>query len=642
MQPPTPFVVAGNLAPSASFYSAVTHPLGLRFISASPSSLKLGDTTGPSPAPVFEVKQSANQGAELSRPTRIIFSAASPEVVKSFHAAALRANPDLLNTPSVDQPIIGISYLAPDCSSAKVSDLDGNIMEVVYVNPRDYPPGHSGGTVRQTQSTNSEASRILDWNLDVATSHPARSVAGSVTMDGDSSTLVSRRPGGSIMSDSSTLVSRRPGRPMEGGGGGPVLTRRTTTTSTIHYAQPQAPSKQTGGLATNSLIGSVLGAAAVGAAVGGALAYCLSRNEQTRAPQQEFDAAPPPLSRRSTYHHPEHAQRIIEVERTETISYPENYGINQKKYPPISGSQYSPAVPRSRAMEDIDDMDRQSQFSTASRSRRRSEVSTSRQPLLIADHEFRSVASSKHSAVGAPKLLLDHAYRSESGSDFVTNQAYHDVTASRRNGAPSVVNDPLKPVKHDGLRAPNRAPSHVGTTFSATQSRRGDEDRRSHAIPRAPPLPVGIEAHMSGRSNRSSAGTARPTNGHGHSSGSISNATPKRTMHTGEHGATMDLNVGNILVNEFHRSRKPSSTAGKAERLHHKNRDRSRDDARSRVSAAAPSKVKGSRSRAPSQGPMLTPSALADEARSVWQDDDNRSVAPDDSISCIGSRRRRH
>lgn len=603
MQDTLPFVVVSNLPSSAAFYSAVTHPLGLRYISASSASLILGDTTAPDPVPVFEVRLAANTRSGLGRLTRTVFSAASADVVKSFHAAALRANPSLIKTPTVDKQTVGISYLSPDSSSARISDLDGNVMEVVYVNPPEYPSNYDGRTVRHTQSTNAEASRILDWNLDVATSQPARSVAGSAIMDGDSR----------------TVVSRRTSRPYEeDDDGGMIVHRKTTMTKTTHYAQPQAPPtppKEPDGFATNTLLGSVLGAAAVGVAVGGALTYCLMRNEQSRAPKQEYDAAAPPLTRRSTYPHPAQAQRYIEVERTDRARYSEGYGPDEKKYPPISGSKYSPSAPRSRAMEDMDDSDRRSHYTTGSRARRRSEVSASRQPLLLADSEHRSVASSKHSAVGGPKLLMDHAYRSESGSDFAAAEAL------------------FKPVDYHS-RAASRAPSNAGTKVTAAASRRSsvsrrpsgydrddedEDDRRSHAgTTRAPPRPVEVESYMSGRTDRSSASTVRPSARPSHSYNNSNDTTPsRRTMFTGEHGQTMDTNVSNILAYEFSKARKPSSSS-KADHHHSRRRERSRnregETARSRAPSAAPTTVKMPvrSSRAPSRAPSHAGTVVRD------------------------------
>ncbi|KAH7029382.1 uncharacterized protein B0I36DRAFT_325660 [Microdochium trichocladiopsis] len=354
------------------------------------------------------------------------------------------------------------------------------------------------------------------------------------------------------------------------------------------------------------------------------------KNEQSRAPQQEYDA--PHLQRRSTYPHPSQAQRYIEVERTDRIRYPDDYANDPRKYPPISGSKYAPSGARSRAMEDLDDSDRRSHYTTGSKARRRSEVSTSRKPLLLADAEHRSVAGSKHTASG-PKLLMDHAYRSDAGSgtEIGADPAYLSVAPSRRSAAPSV-DGLFKPVDYH-----SRAPSHAGTKVSAAPSRhtaassrrssvsrrheRDDDDHRSYTTARAP-RPAEVETFVSARGDRSSASTVRP-------------AQP-RTMYTGEHGVTADMNVGNLLAAEFSRSRKapPSSRVDGGT---------SRDD-RSRVSAATAIKVPV-RSRAPSHATLREaplPGSYMDDARSEWEvwEDDGKRVAPDDSISCIGRSRR--
>lgn len=617
MQDALPFVVVSNLPESASFYSAVTNPLGLSYILAKSSSVIYGDTTVDSPVPVFEIEQSSST---TTRPTRIVFSAASPQIVKAFHTAALRANKNLQQTQVAGLHTVGIAYLSPDNSVAKISDLNGNIMEVVYVNPPEYPTNHTGGTVRQTQSTNSQVSRILDWNLDVATSQPARSVAGSVTGSERDRPTMSRRTSRASERPDERQIERYMEGPMDDGG--QLVRRKTTTTIINRYAQPEppapAPTKQPEGFASGTLLGSVLGAAAVGVAVGGALTYWTMNREQSRAPQQEYATVPPPLLRRSTYSHPDQGQQLIEVERPNTHRYPEDYSNAARKYPPIAGSRYAPSAAggRSRAVEDIDDSDRRSQYSTSSRSRRRSEVSTSRKPLLLGDAENRSVASSKHSSP-TPKLLMDHAYRSEAGSDVGDHL---DLTSSRRapSRAPSYAASKVSAAPSRHSAAPSRRSS-----VSRRHDRSDDDDHRSYTTARAP-RPAEVETYVTARDARSSTGTARLP----------SQREQPRTMYTGEHGATVDMNVGHLLAAEFARSRKPPVPA-KPDRARWSSRDHERE---SRVSSAATAIQKPSKStRAPSQAPERD-----DDTRSEWEawEDDSKSVVPDDSISCIGRSRR--
>ncbi|KAJ3553772.1 hypothetical protein NPX13_g10798 [Xylaria arbuscula] len=152
-----PGVQVKNLPSCASFYSAVTQPLGLHFVCANSGSIVFG-----SPEPVFEVKTTTND----PKPTRFILSVTLPSVVPAFHAAARRANPKgNSNIHIKDDGLSGESR-------ASATDPEGNIMEIVYL-----PPDRAGSAAR------TKTARILDWNLDASTSTigAARSVVSSVS-----------------------------------------------------------------------------------------------------------------------------------------------------------------------------------------------------------------------------------------------------------------------------------------------------------------------------------------------------------------------------------------------------------------------------------------------------------------------------
>ncbi|KAI0012406.1 hypothetical protein F4779DRAFT_64469 [Xylariaceae sp. FL0662B] len=456
-----PFVSVRDLPSSASFYSAITQPLKLRYISANSSSIVYGDTTSSPPDAVFEVKKvGANQQL---RPSRLVLSAHSPSVVSAFRAAALRANPDLVIDGGGD-------------SRAVITDPDGNRMEVVHRSPPDNTSSYGGSTVRGTQSTSEEVSRILDWNLGVANSVPSKSVVPSAA-------------GGAL-----TPLEPQP------------LMRRSLTTSTLE-APPRDPPRDTQkGLSTGAVIGTVLGAAAVGAAVGGALSYTMMRNDRQRTPHQEYDAQT--SQRRASYPdpHPNHRPRYVEIERTvEKIHYPEeNPSRSSKKYPPSSrGARYSqvdgPA--RSRVMEDIDDRasQRSSHYTTGSRARRRSEAGSVRRPLMITDVEHRSNSPSDRSA--APRLLMDAEYKSQAGSKY-TGLPKFTADDDRRSYASS--KHTVTPSKHNAAPSPSRhtaAPSRYMT----------ETDYRSRASSRytTVPRPAEAETWVSARTD-ASASTIRP------------------------------------------------------------------------------------------------------------------------------------
>ena len=104
MQDTVPFVEVTRLPPSASFYSAVCQPLGVRFVSASPSNIVFGSASG---GPVFEVRaagtsNAAGGGGDQPRLSRIVLSAPTRSAVADFYAAALRAQPELRKRTGID------------------------------------------------------------------------------------------------------------------------------------------------------------------------------------------------------------------------------------------------------------------------------------------------------------------------------------------------------------------------------------------------------------------------------------------------------------------------------------------------------------------------------------------------------------
>ncbi|KAH9883352.1 hypothetical protein F4778DRAFT_775274 [Xylariomycetidae sp. FL2044] len=468
-----PFVQVRDLPPSASFYSAVTQPLGLRYISADSSSITFGDTSTTPPLPVFEVKKvtGADHLAPF-KPSRIVFSAPSPSVVSDFCAAAKRASPTSLisrglggsaergNDPNFPGP-----HGAPsggESESAQITDLEGNIMEVVYVNSPQDPSGYGGSTVRRTQSTTKEVSRILDWNLEVAT-QASGSVAGSAAVGGPAA-----------------------GRGLEGE---PFLLRRSVTTSTVEASPPQNPD----GISASTVVGTVLGVA-VGAAVGGALTYTMMRKDRSHAPHQVYDA-PPTFQRRATFPdpYPDHRPKYVEVERTvERIHYPEQFPPSSRKYPPPSFmARYSQVdgPTRSRTLDEVDDRaSRHTSRNTASRARGRSETGSKRQPLMIADHEYVSAVGSKHS--NAPKLLVDAEHPSHGGTSL------------------SRILDP-QGLEYRGSCAASRASKALSKQYHHEPAPEHRSHASSHHTSSRHHRPPEAETYVSTRSKRS-ASTIRP------------------------------------------------------------------------------------------------------------------------------------
>ncbi|KAI1406337.1 hypothetical protein F4819DRAFT_243752 [Hypoxylon fuscum] len=465
-----PFYQVKDLAPSASFYAAICQPLGLRYISATPTSIVFGDADSPSPDPVFEVKKSFGPDYQRPQPCRIVLSARTASAVSAFHAAALRANPDL----HVGDINSNANFFdSSGESSARIGDFDGNIMEVIHNSRPGYAASHAGSAVSRAQSSH-EVSRVLDWNLDVG-----------------SNSVASRSVGGSVAGS-------------RGAGSAPYsFLQRSITTSTVE-SSPSTPNEESKGLGTTGVVGSILGAA-VGIAMGGALTYSMLNKDREKVAFQEYEQ-PPPFVRRTTCpdQYPDSRPRYVE--------YPPG------KYPP---SAYSPTSsqsggPRGRVVEELDDRSSRhsSHYTTGSKSRGRSEAPSARRPLMITDHEHRSNAGSRHgSSRHGDSRHGDSRYGDSRYDDSRHGESRYDdprYDDPRHSESPSLLAD-SDAHSRAGSRhsADNR--SQAGSRYTAAPSRRSPEaDLHSYVSAKhTRPREAEVETYVSARTERSDR-TVRP------------------------------------------------------------------------------------------------------------------------------------
>ncbi|KAI1735176.1 hypothetical protein F4680DRAFT_312610 [Xylaria scruposa] len=432
-----PCIQVRDLPPAASFYSAVSQPLGLRFVSAGPSSIVFGN-----PNPTFEVKA----GANTNRPTRIVLSASSPSVVSAFHAAARRAHPKGSSHIALNEDDVSGGE-----SRASATDLEGNVIEIVHV-------------PTTAQSTAKQVTRILGWNLDAAASAvgAARSTVGAA-----------RSTVGAARSTAGSVAPSRPGLATLLSGDADEsyrIIKRSFTSSTVETAPPQQ--QESKGLSTGAMVGTVLGAVAAGAAIGAGLSYAFSKRERDRAPRQEFEA--PPFQRRATYPeppYPDHQQpRYVEMERTvEKVRYPEQYppGSNRYSHPAYTTRQPQASPP---AEEVVDDRPSPSRNSPSSRPRDRS-VEAPKEPLMITETEHRSNVGTRDPS---PPRITETEHRSEAGSTKHTinpKSKLHEELFKRRS-----------PVKPDPSLAPAPAPKKAPSvapdarSHVSSRSRHHDDD----------------------------------------------------------------------------------------------------------------------------------------------------------------------
>jgi hypothetical protein len=223
----TPFIEVSHLPSSASFYAAITQPLGIKYLSAgSDNSLNFGlpQSSSLSAQTCFNIR-----GSRSPTCSQITFSAQSPEDVVNFHKAALRASDSEATTiRQTSEHFI-----------AETHDLDGNMVEVVYMRA---PLRRSSAPTVITTTSSQEAKRNLD-SQDDAYSAVSKSYTPTV-----------------ISQDKPSEPSR-------------FISRQTITTTT----QPAESSE--GGISGKTIIGTLLGAAA-----GAAVAYAMVRGGEPDPP----------------------------------------------------------------------------------------------------------------------------------------------------------------------------------------------------------------------------------------------------------------------------------------------------------------------------------------------------------------------
>lgn len=437
-----PFLEVAHLPSSSSFYSAILQPLGLRYIS-DPDSASPSAGSGPCitygaslPAvPVLQLRQVRNP-----KPSTIVLSAQSPTAVTDFHRYALRANPGVV--PPAFQP--GADPAETRQSCAKVVDFDGNIMEVVYrPPPSEHGSRYGGSTVRKTQSTSAEASRILDWNYGVAVSSPA-------------TVIRSREPASRHAQDE---------EPYRG-------LRRAVTTSSIVYDAPTSPRQNSGGLSTGAVVSTLLGVAA-GAAAGAALTYSMVKNDRARAAQQDANA--PPFTRRSTFPNAPSATgrspRYVEVERTvQEVRYPQDYApVDCRRSPPEYIARYSQVGSNRGAMREVEDLpdDMRSRHSRTSGSvRTRSEAATARRPLLLTEVAHPSYAGSSFSKHGSTPPITRPSTQQRSHTFDGSDRESHASARSQRTH--STVRPAPAPVAASLASSPHAARSRTASRVSTS------------------------------------------------------------------------------------------------------------------------------------------------------------------------------
>ncbi|TLD16600.1 uncharacterized protein PgNI_00427 [Pyricularia grisea] len=499
-------------------------------------------------------------------------------------------------------------------------------MEVVYVQPQDYSAYHSGDIIHTTQSTEDEANRIMDWNYGLAKTDAPRNVYSG----GGTRTTLTHRPRYVDLDDD------------------PILLRRSVTTSTIIEGSPYSSSSGSPSSvpkADSSISASSAGmygllGAAVGAAAGAAMTYGMMTKDRSQAPRQEFgsDSGPiPSVQRRSTfpeqkvnfttapqYPHPPPpmpGQRYVELERTvEKIRYPEDFATNgHYPHPPAYMARYSQVGGPSSKKGDVFD-DSKSRYSSSSKYRGdrliREAPAVGQVPLLLTEAEHRShVGSSisRHSTVKPPPS----EQRSYVGSKY----------------APSTKPPPAAPNPPPPMSTTRRSAYESATdrdTYVSARSHRSTSTLRADPVSRPEPGVYGSYPPPAGSSRGSRVASRVKSSSTIRGRDRDINETPKDRSHS---------RASTKFERQFPMPNNPVARHYPLPPSH---------DGRSLYSEMpAPQKSHRSSSGRKShhrESQPLTRSALDDNDRATWEewdedDDDAVSLAPSDSISCVGSKK---
>ncbi|KXX74676.1 hypothetical protein MMYC01_207317 [Madurella mycetomatis] len=484
-----PFLEVEHLPSSSSFYLAVIQPLGLRYLSTEDGpfpSITYGDSSRTTP--VFQIRQVVASRGRPLRTSHVVLSAPSAAAADDAYEFALRANPSVrdkrLRHPAETYTAAsGVSANRTGTSSGgtrvTIIDFDGNMMEIVYHPPAEYPSHYNGSTVRRTKSTSDEASRILGWNYDVATSSPPS------------------YPGPSSASSKSARAA--PGRSHASYPDGdddqpyPALRRSVTAAGSSVYEPAASARENSNGLSAGAVVGTLLGVAA-----GAAFTYNMVRGDRNRAPRQDYDT--PSFTRRSTYpekydSYSDRKPRYVDVERAvEKVRYPDDYPpiSDYRRPPPEYIARYSQVnSPRSREVDDIYEDSRGRYVSSRPRTsaRTRSEAASNRDPYPALEPEHRSYTSSRSSR-HPPAVQRSYTYDIPDRDSYVSARSHRSNSTLRATPSPA---EPLTPSSTSYMphsRPTTTRVTTTTTTYKVRESPRAYTSREgSYISARNVPLP---------------------------------------------------------------------------------------------------------------------------------------------------------
>ncbi|KAL1899242.1 hypothetical protein Sste5346_003165 [Sporothrix stenoceras] len=388
---------------------------------------------------IFQIRQVVSTQDRPLRTSHLVLAADSLDAVNEFHAAALKAFPrssavigtraslESDSATTVGAATAAAASLDQSDICARVTDFDGNTMEVAYL-PASYsysPPSRH----RSAHDYDYDSNRVLYYSYDTPSAElfSPRSGGGSRYREMPSSY--------EYYHDGTPPSSSRY---HSGSGRTATLRRSATSTSAASYEVPSS-SRYSSRDSYKGGMGAVgmLGMAAVGAAAGAAITYSVmrsssrSRSSSSRGHEYDDTTAVPSFQRRSTF----------------PDTYQEYAG---SRYSGHDGGMRGRSQKASREVEDVYEYEGSRGRLPSSReyrpsggsvsrsgSRARSEAGYDRSPLMISEGEMRgggSYISSRHAphAVSSSRRGSTYDYHAAEPADRVERDSYVSGARSHR------------------------------------------------------------------------------------------------------------------------------------------------------------------------------------------------------------------
>ncbi|CAK7208983.1 hypothetical protein SCUCBS95973_000297 [Sporothrix curviconia] len=518
-----PVLEVSRLSAASSFYSAISQPLSIRYLASLPAHSQSAQTASASslfttilePAPstalsiaqpaltfgsidskkaCFQIRQVAPTHDRPLRRSHLVLAADSPDTVTGFHDAALKAHPRssaVIGTRASLESDSATTIGAATASSpfdhsdicARVTDFDGNTMEVAY-HPAQYSySSHYGGSSHSRHRSardldydhghghdyDYDSNRVLYYSYDAPQTEVFSPRSGSGSRYHEMPSSYEYRYHDSVVPSSSSRYHGGSART-------PTLRRSATSTSAASYEVPSssryAPRESYKGMGSAGMFGM----AAVGAFAGAAITYSVmrsssrSRSRSSRDREYEDVRAVPSFQRRSTF--PESYQDYASS----------RYGGGDD----MRGRSQKGAR---EVVEEVYEYDNRGRLTSShhrssgsvggSGSRARSEAAYDREPMMIAEGSYHS---SRRGSSGLPPPAISSSRR---GSSF----EYH-AEPTERADRDSYVSGARSHRTARGSGAGSRLPSTPPNASRSATVRQSMSRSGSYMSARNVPLPA--------------------------------------------------------------------------------------------------------------------------------------------------------